>query len=40
MPPEQLRGALADLSANIARAVSGLPSHQAFLQRYCGIAAA
>jgi tryptophan halogenase len=39
MPPEQLRGALADLSANIARAVGGLPSHQAFLDRYCGVAA-
>jgi len=39
MPPEQLRGALADLSGNIARAVSGLPGHQAFLQRYCGIPA-
>jgi tryptophan halogenase len=39
MPPEQLRGALADLSANIARAVGGLPSHQAFLDRYCGVEA-
>jgi tryptophan halogenase len=37
MPPEQLRGALADLSSNIARAVGGLPGHQAFLDRYCGI---
>jgi tryptophan halogenase len=39
MPPEQLRGALTDLSGNIARAVSGLPGHQAFLDRYCGIPA-
>jgi tryptophan halogenase len=39
MKPEQLRGALADLSGNIARAVSGLPGHQAFLDRYCGIPA-
>ena len=37
MPTEQLRGALGDLSANIARAVSGLPGHQAFLERYCGV---
>jgi tryptophan halogenase len=40
MKPEQLRGALADLSGNIARAVGGLPGHQAFLDRYCGIPAA
>jgi len=40
MPPEQLKGALGDLSANIARAVSGLPGHQAFLDRYCGTVAA
>ncbi len=39
MPPEQLRGALSDLSGNIARAVNGLPGHQAFLDRYCGIPA-
>jgi tryptophan halogenase len=39
MPPEQLRGALTDLSGNITRAVSGLPGHQAFLDRYCGIPA-
>jgi tryptophan halogenase len=38
MPPEQLRAALADLSGNIARAVGGLPQHQAFLDRYCGVA--
>ncbi|WP_029908033.1 tryptophan halogenase family protein [Caulobacter sp. UNC358MFTsu5.1] len=40
MPPEELRGALSGLSANIARAVGGLPGHQAFLERYCGISAA
>jgi len=40
MPPEQLRRALADLSGNIARAVGGLPEHQAFLDRYCRVAAA
>jgi len=40
MPPEQLRAALADLSGNIARAVGSLPNHQAFLDRYCGVAAA
>jgi len=39
MPPEQLRRALADLSGNIARAVGGLPNHQAFIDRYCGVAA-
>ena len=39
MKPEQLRGALTDLSGNIARAVGGLPGHQAFLDRYCGIPA-
>jgi tryptophan halogenase len=37
MKPEQLRRALSDLSGNVARAVNGLPGHQAFLDRYCGI---
>ena len=35
MPPEQLRGALTDLKGNIARAVERMPSHQAFIDRYC-----
>jgi tryptophan halogenase len=35
MPPEQLREALGALSANVARAVGGLPSHQAFIDKYC-----
>jgi tryptophan halogenase len=35
MPPEQLKQALGDLSGNMARAVSGLPSHQAFIDKYC-----
>ena len=35
MPPAQLRRALDDLKGNIARAVEGMPSHQAFLDRYC-----
>jgi len=35
MPPEQLRQALDSLKGNIARAVEGMPSHQAFLDRYC-----
>ncbi|WP_269714005.1 tryptophan halogenase family protein [Caulobacter sp. NIBR2454] len=39
MPPEQLRGALTDLKGNIARAVERMPSHQAFINRYCPIAA-
>ncbi len=40
MSAEQLRKALADMSGNIASAVGDLPSHQSFLERYCGIAAA
>jgi tryptophan 7-halogenase len=39
MPAEELRGALSGLSANIARAVDGLPGHQAFLDRYCRVSA-
>ncbi|MET0339085.1 MAG: tryptophan halogenase family protein [Caulobacter sp.] len=35
MPPEQLRGALLDLKGNIAQAVARMPSHQAFIDRYC-----
>jgi tryptophan halogenase len=35
MRPEQLRGALGDLKANIAKAVAGMPRHQDFLNRYC-----
>lgn len=38
MPPEQLRRALDDLKSNIAQAVAKMPSHQAFVQRYCPIA--
>ena len=40
MKPEQLSRALSDLSGNVARAVNGLPNHQGFLDRYCGIPAA
>jgi tryptophan halogenase len=39
MQPEQLRRALDDLSANIAEAVARMPTHQAFLEAYCGAAA-
>ncbi len=35
MPPEQLRGALTDLKGNIASAVERMPTHQAFIDRYC-----
>ena len=35
MRPEQLRGALNDLKTNIARAVTAMPDHQDFLDRYC-----
>jgi tryptophan halogenase len=40
MSSEQLNRALGDLRANIASAVSELPGHQAFLDRYCSVAAA
>ncbi len=39
MRPEQLRQALDDLRANIAKAVARMPAHQAFLESYCGAAA-
>jgi tryptophan halogenase len=39
MQPEQLRQALDDLRSNIAKAVAGMPPHQAFLENYCGAAA-
>jgi tryptophan halogenase len=35
MRPDQLRQALADISASIDRAVAKLPEHQAFLDDYC-----
>lgn len=35
MNPGQLREALGDLKANIARAVAQMPPHQQFLDRYC-----
>ncbi len=35
MPREQLGSALRDIKRNIAAAVSQLPQHQAFLDRYC-----
>jgi tryptophan halogenase len=35
MPPGQLRQALDGLKSNIAGAVATMPSHQAFLDRYC-----
>ena len=34
MPPAQLRAALGDLKANIARAVAGMPGHQDYLDRF------
>jgi tryptophan halogenase len=34
MSEEQLRTALGDLKGNIARAVAGMPAHQAFLDQY------
>jgi len=40
MPPAQLRQSLIDLKGNIDRAVSQLPSHQAFLEEYCPAEAA
>jgi tryptophan 7-halogenase len=38
MPPEHLDRALADLKSGIAGALSGMPSHQAFLDNYCSAA--
>jgi tryptophan halogenase len=35
MPPAQLRQALADLKTNIGKAVTAMPDHQDFLDRYC-----
>jgi tryptophan halogenase len=35
MPPEQLRGALANMKDNIDAAVAKLPQHQAFLDSFC-----
>ncbi|WP_421731422.1 tryptophan halogenase family protein [Brevundimonas sp.] len=35
IPDDQLRQALTDLKTNIDRAVSRLPTHQAFIQDYC-----
>ena len=40
MPTDQLAGALADLKANIDRAVARLPQHQAFVDGYCAEAVA
>ena len=40
LTPEDLRGALGDLSAGIAKAVANMPTHQAFLDQYCGASAA
>jgi tryptophan halogenase len=37
MPPAQLKQALEDLKGNIDRAVSKMPSHQAFVDRYCPV---
>ena len=39
MPPAQLRQALGDLQANVARTVAQLPPHQDFLDGYCPAAA-
>jgi tryptophan halogenase len=39
MPPEQLAKALGDLKRNIDGAVAKLPTHQAFLERYCPVPA-
>jgi tryptophan halogenase len=39
MEPEQLRQALDGIRSNIAKAVAGMPPHQAFLEGYCGVAA-
>jgi tryptophan halogenase len=36
MTDAQLRKALTDLKGNIAKAVAGMPAHQAFLDQYCG----
>ena len=35
IPIDQLASSLAQLKANIAQAVSKLPTHEAFIQRYC-----
>jgi tryptophan halogenase len=35
IPPAQLRQALADLKTNIGKAVTAMPDHQDFLDRYC-----
>lgn len=35
MPPAQLRGALHNLKLDITQAVEAMPSHQAFIDRYC-----
>jgi len=35
MTDAQLRKALTDLKGNIAKAVAGMPAHQAFLDQYC-----
>ena len=39
MPEQRLRQALNDLRNNIAKAVAGMPPHQAFLDGYCAAAA-
>ena len=36
MTEQQRRQALTDLKGNIAKAVAGMPAHQAFLDQYCG----
>ena len=36
MTQQQRRQALTDLKTNIAKAVAGMPAHQAFLDQYCG----
>jgi tryptophan halogenase len=36
MTDAQLSKALTDLKGNIAKAVAGMPAHQAFLDQYCG----
>jgi tryptophan halogenase len=40
MPPDQLRRALADLKAEVADKLSGLPRHAQYLERYAGKQAA
>jgi len=39
MPPERLGSSLAELKAGIAQQVDRLPTHQAFVDRYCAQAA-